>query len=435
VKGPDRNRLLKLFRMLGSDNFGERENTRAIIDEILRKHRMSWNDLVELVQAGPAETGHTVDDDDVAPPANVGAGVTALDMIHCLLEEYNELENPHDYVAVALWGLHCHVYKQFTITPRLALVSPVRGCGKTTLLALLELLTARGRRDDSTTAAALLRLISRESCTLLLDEADNLGLGQDGILRAIINSGHRRGGGRTLLYKGEPKRFATHAPLAIASIGILPLPIMHRSIVIHMRRATRALRRLDGAEAIDVAYSMARAWAHEAKLNPDPELPKELRNRPADNWRPLISIADSFGHAWGKRARQAAVHFSRAYHDEDLSVILLGDIRCVFDTRGAAKLASATLVEDLVGMDDAPWADWCGLLDDQRPRRLTQSELARLLAPFGIRPQTIWPRPRTKRTKSAKGYARLQFEVAWRQFCDSAGTPAHESKAGRLQRN
>ena len=31
MKGPDRDRLIKLHSMLGSDNLGERENARAII--------------------------------------------------------------------------------------------------------------------------------------------------------------------------------------------------------------------------------------------------------------------------------------------------------------------------------------------------------------------------------------------------------------------
>jgi hypothetical protein len=52
MKGPVRDRLTKLFGMLGSDNAGERENARAIIDEILRKNRKSWNDLTELLQTG-----------------------------------------------------------------------------------------------------------------------------------------------------------------------------------------------------------------------------------------------------------------------------------------------------------------------------------------------------------------------------------------------
>jgi hypothetical protein len=281
VKGPDRDRLVKLFRMLGSDNPGERGNTWAIIDEILRKHRMSWNDLVELVQTAPAEPSHNADADNAAPSdETTGANVSALDVVHHILKEYFEVGR-HEYVAVALWGLHTFVYSQFMVTPRLALVSPVRGCGKTTMLALLALLTARGRKEDGITAAAIFRLVDREHCTLLLDEADNLGLDRNGILRSVLNSGHRRGGSITRVIKDAPKKFATFAPMAIAAIGALPLPIMHRSIVIHMSRATRTLRRLDGTDpAIDAAYTMTRAWARDVQLQCNPELPAELRNRP-----------------------------------------------------------------------------------------------------------------------------------------------------------
>jgi hypothetical protein len=44
---------------------------------------------------------------------------------------------------------------------------------------------------------------------------------------------------------------------------------------------------------------------------------KDLRNRVADNWRTLISIADCFGAAWAQLARDAAVTFAHTYHDED----------------------------------------------------------------------------------------------------------------------
>ena len=50
-----------------------------------------------------------------------------------MLEEYVALR-PHEYIAVALWALHTHVYDRFMVTPRLALRSPVADCGKTTLL-------------------------------------------------------------------------------------------------------------------------------------------------------------------------------------------------------------------------------------------------------------------------------------------------------------
>ena len=414
-----RDRLAKLFALLGSDNLGERENARTKIDEILRKNRKSWNDLTELLQMGSVSPNWNTDDDDAAPYGETtDANVSALDLVHHLLREYSEMSCSHAYVATALWSLHTHVYNQFMVTPRLALVSPVRGCGKTTVLALLQFLTARGRKEDGITAAAIFRLVDREHCTLLLDEADNLGLDRDGILRSVLNSGHRRGGSLTRVIKDAPRRFSTFAPLAIAAIGTLPLPVMHRSLVIHMSRSTRNLRRFDETDpVVNAAYAMIRTWARDVQLQHDPELPTELRNRPADNWRVLIAVADSFGPAWGTRAREAAVDFSRAHRDEDAQVTLLNDICHVFNDLGADRLASKTLVAGLVEMDDALWADWRGLRDDQQPRRLSQGELARLLAPFGIRPRTIWPRQRNRGTKSAKGYMRSQFTKAWREFC------------------
>lgn len=38
-----------------------------------------------------------------------------------------------------LWILHGYVFDRFPITPRLALLSPIRACGKTTLLVLIDL--------------------------------------------------------------------------------------------------------------------------------------------------------------------------------------------------------------------------------------------------------------------------------------------------------
>jgi hypothetical protein len=437
VKGSIRDRLAKLFAMLGSDNAGERENARAAILKILHASRKTWNDLTELLKTGDQPDASWNVGDDRAPPAGQAANtnVSALDLVHYLLEQYLELR-PHEYIAIALWGMHTFVYDQFTVTPRLALLSPVRGCGKSTVLGLLALLTARGRKDDGITAAAIFRLVDREHCTLLLDEADNIGLDSNGILRSVLNSGHRRGGSLTRVIKDVPRRFSTFAPMAIAAIGALPLPIMHRSIVVRMERGTRDLRRFDenDLDDVNIAYAMALVWARDVKLDHDPKLPDELRNRPADNWRPLVAIADSFGRKWGAAARKAAIEFARTHTDEDAGVTLLNDIYTIFRAHRVDRLASVALVAELIALDDSPWADWRGLCDDQQPRRLSPGELARLLAPFRIRPKSIWPPgERTRRTKSAKGYLRSQFEPAWRAYCGEGGTPSQPSKGGRLR--
>jgi hypothetical protein len=47
-------RLIKLFRMLGSDNRQERDNAFNLIDETLRRRQASWADLPGLLRLGTA---------------------------------------------------------------------------------------------------------------------------------------------------------------------------------------------------------------------------------------------------------------------------------------------------------------------------------------------------------------------------------------------
>ena len=159
-------------------------------------------------------------------------------------------------------------------------------------------------------------------------------------------------------------------------------------------------------------------------------MPNGLRNRPADNWRVLLSIADACSPAWGELAREAAVALSKG-QDEDFGVMLLSDIRDIFDRRPTVdRLASAVIVADLNEIPDGLWSEWRGPRDDQTPRQLSPGEMARLLAPFGIRPKTVWPPRRGTRDRSVKGYHRKQFEAIWAAYCD--GTPAQHGNVRYL---
>ena len=83
----------------------------------------------------------------------------------------------------------------------------------------------------------LFRLIDRDRPTLLLDEADNQDLPNNPTLRAVINSGHHCDGKIMRYLDGRVREFSTFAPLAFATIGKLPLPILHRSVTIHTKRS------------------------------------------------------------------------------------------------------------------------------------------------------------------------------------------------------
>jgi len=301
----------------------------------------------------------------------------------------------------------------------------------TTLLNIVNELASKTQKTDHITAAVLFRLIDRDRPTLLLDEADNQDLPNNPILRAVINSGHHCGGKIMRYLDGQIVGFSTFAPLAFATIGTLPLPVMHRSIVIHMQRSPADLIRFDPRTIPDqpldcaIVYRETFNWATRCTLNLDPQLPEGLRNRPADNWRPLVSIADACSPQWGEAAREAAVAPSKG-QDEDLGVLLLSNIREIFDRRPMTdRLASAVIVTELNEMTDVLWSEWRGSQGDQAPRRLSPAQLAQMVAPFGIRPKTIWPPRRGIGTRSSKGYFRNQFESTWASYCD--GTPAQRN--------
>jgi hypothetical protein len=286
---------------------------------------------------------------DVDPDAENTPG--PLDLITYILKQYVEMRK-HEYLAVALWITHTHVFEQFMVSPRLAIVSPVRGCGKTIVLSILNVLWAQPEKTDGITPAAIFRLIDDNRPTLLCDETDNYDLANNGSFRAVLNSGHRRGGSVIRVIDGAPRRYSTFAPVALAVIGTLPLPLIQRSVVIRMTRTdgSRELRRFDEGDLVDLEtiWAAVYRWAIHVKLSTDPPMPTGVRNRAADNWRPLLATADACGEDWGAAARKAAVAMSSGHQDEDAAVMLLGDIRQIFDERRIDRITSAVLVAALL---------------------------------------------------------------------------------------
>ena len=186
-------------------------------------------------------------------------------------------------------------------------------CGKTTLLDVLSRLVFRPLPTDNATAAVIFRVVEAHRPTLLMDESETF-LPENQELRGILNSGHRQGGFslRTVGDEFEPRRFSTYAACAIALIGRLPGTLADRSVHIELRRrrvdeAVESFRH-DRTEHLDaLARKLARWTLDNADRirGADPSMPKGAFNRVADNWRPLLAIADVAGGEWQARARGA----------------------------------------------------------------------------------------------------------------------------------
>lgn len=423
----DRDRLRKLHAMMGSSNPGEAENARKLIMELLERLNATWYDLTALLQEDEQQEADHRSEKTVFD-------FNPLDLLYHILTEYISLTK-HQFAAVTLWIAHTYIYRSFMQTPRLFLTSPVHGCGKTTLLYLIEKLVPHAMRIDGISDAGLFRLLDGEP-TLLLDEVDNADLPNSPIKRRVLNAGHRRGTVETRVMNNEVIKYSLFAPVALAAIKRLHRPLMDRSIVIAMRRSKTELREFDGEDPLLIHIEEAlRTYFHANGefLNTKPPLP--FKNRFADNWKPLIAVADLCGqsevHDWPALAREAASEFSKSVRDEDPEITLIEHCIAAFRSENVDRLRTVDLLAHL--HRHPMWSEWEGVKGNATPHPLTAHELAMMLRDFDIKPRAF--NPPHHRGPTARGYLLAEFEAAWQSYGSGRDpeppTPSAPKKIGR----
>src|SRR5262245_54554247 len=155
MNAKDRKRLRDLHARMGSSSAGERETAWRKLDALLKRLGKTWNDLAELLREDPPASAPLQSDprDGAASdPFDLPGAPTPADTVRAMIEDYVVLD-PHEYVATTLWVIHTHIFDQFMVTPRLSLTSPVRSCGKTTMLDVMDRMVARPEKSDNITAA------------------------------------------------------------------------------------------------------------------------------------------------------------------------------------------------------------------------------------------------------------------------------------------
>ncbi|MEV5504903.1 DUF3631 domain-containing protein [Streptomyces orinoci] len=367
-----------------------------------------------------------------AEPAPSIDGAALLDEVEAFHRRFNVFPTEAAYVAVTLWDAHAHLIDAFDSTARLAFLSPEPGSGKSRALEIVETLTPRAVTTVNASANALFRLVEAGggTPTLLFDEIDTVfgpKAGGNEEVRGFLNSGYRRGA-KSLRCVGDGSNqstewFSSFCAVAMAGLGSLPDTILTRSVIIRMRKkapnekAEPYRRRVHEKQghvlrdrladwAATVRHQVAEAW---------PEMPEGVTDRPADVWEPLLAVADAAGGHWPDRARAACIELIKAAQEGDeasLGVRLLTDLRDrVFG--GADRMPTAAILEVLLGLDDAPWAD---LNDDGKP--LTARGLSKLLSQY-VRPDNSPIRPRGIRVGSGtpKGYYADDLTDAWARYC------------------
>jgi Protein of unknown function (DUF3631) len=234
--------------------------------------------------------------------------------------------------------------------------------------------------------------------------------------------------------------FKTFCAKAIAGIGQLPDTVADRSIRIRLQkklaseRVEKKRERTFPAEATPLRERLEQ-WAEEndERLSHVDLAPLDaLGDRAADIWEPLLGIAYVAGEKWFIRARTAAVALSgrEAVDNESLGILLLSDIRAVFEHRSLERLSSKTLAMELLEFEESPWSEF-----GRSNKPITPPGIARLLKPFEVRPRTV----RFDDETTAKGYHREQFEDLWARYLPlppiSAVTPSQPASLSGKQTN
>jgi hypothetical protein len=368
--------------------------------------------------------------DDIAQKLDrISDGAKLLQDVNGFIKRFCAFPDEHALTAVTLWAAHAHVVQHLHTTPRLALISPEPGSGKTRVLEILDLLVPKSMFCLSASPAAIFRTLSKEPITLLVDECDTIFAkrGKDGDanedLRALLNAGYKRGATipRCVGPKHDVQNFAVYCATALAGLGDLPDTIMTRSVVIRMRRRAPSEQvepfrsRVHASPGNELRERLAQ-WATLHGLsagNAWPTLPEGITDRPAEVWEPLIAVADAAQGDWPRRAREACAVMAKASQDNriSLSVRLLSDLRILFAGAGDPEaLHTETILARLCdgpkyGLeDDAPWNELYG-------KPLGVRGLASMLKKYAVSSVKVKVDGR-----SLQGYRREHLWDAWTRY-------------------
>ena len=368
--------------------------------------------------------------------------------------------------ALAVWVLHTYTFELRDAVAYVAIESPEKRCGKTTLLSVLAAMAHKPLIASNITVSALFRAIDACRPTLFIDEADTF-LAGNGAMRGMLNAGntwrtayvlrfskakgvkaevekaesgnptgnggngntehrtsnaeHRIEGGKVdslkalNRYNGETglRRYSCWCPKVIALIGEAPDTIGDRSIVVKMSRklvseACAPLAELDTrvirSKCARFALDAGSVIAAAAKIRG-----RGLNDRAADTFEPLYVIARLAGEEWERKLDAAARALTAPAHTDNARADLLLDILTVFVESGRqrmfTRMLAATLREGPLGMRSTAL----------KISEMTEHGIAKALRPYGIKPTTL-----RIGTEVNKGYVDVDFREALRRYVPKA---------------
>lgn len=349
-------------------------------------------------------------------------GAELLNEIRNLLNKYG-IYRDGCTEAIALWILFTYVFDEFDVCPLLIITSPEKRCGKTRTLRIIGKLVHKPIISSNISTSALFRMIDKKHPTLLIDEADSFLIDGRNEMINILNSGHTRDAAyvyRSVPSKSddwEPKKFSAWSPKCIAYIDKKKPAdtLTDRAIEIPMRRKKRSekVEALRASTLKDLGKDLqkkARRWANDngellRNRETEIEIPNELHDRQADNWAPLLAIAEMASKEWLTKAERSAIILSQLANEEDVSddIQLLRHCRQILREKGNPdRIHTEDLMKGLNKFSEYPWGDYM----------FSKKSLAEKLKNFDIKPKPM----RIDGGKPKRGYERYAFEDVFSRY-------------------
>ena len=365
-----------------------------------------------------------------------------LDAISEVLRRYVVFQFSEQAAVIALWVVHTWVIEAFDYTAYLHVHSAEKRSGKSRLLDILDLLVKKPWRTAGVSLAALFRKVERVKPTLLYDEIDTVFSNSKNDdtkdVQGFLNAGFERGA-KFSRCVGQNANLDVHdfepfCPKALSGIGkVLPDTTADRCIPIELVRQAREekverfRKREAQAEPAGIRAELE-AWSQrpgvvEKLRDARPELPDQLTDRQQDISEPLLAIADLAGREWSEQARAGLVKLCSQEEDASKGIKLLVALRSIFDSTKKDKLTTRDILEELVAIEDGPWALMFEDALKHDKLQTAASKLARMLKEYKIKPRTVKLPDET----TAKGYHRRDFEATWKRYLPASCSSCEEA--------
>lgn len=358
-----------------------------------------------------------------------------IDTTEAYLSKYLTYADSGYPFVLALWIVATYMWPEFDAFPYISITSDTKRSGKTLLSEVIGFASSNAEQLTAMTAAGIFRSLKENPATMIFDEAEAMSSEAAGDLRAVINTGYRKGGHvKRTGDKGKVEVFPTYCPKVFVLIGDVNDTFRDRSIIVRMvrgRSPERFLYESVKTEGNAIGGAIAEAVKELRKviydLYADPDLfdvLSFLNDRDAEIWSPLFAVCSAFCPNRIMELTASAADFAtlktapkRKYTSVELQEAeanaqeteyaerLLVDL---FRVMGDYKyLWTQDALNLLLALPTGPWRRLRGT-------GITDKNIADMLDRFGVKPVMIRSKGGRKHSKTLRGYRKEDVTAALR---------------------